>query len=245
MTSKPSTVALLTELQDFLRIISTDGANLVYRQRVALELFDKVAVLAQLAARDTSRGCQKKRLVETINGAISAQCLQHGGHKGPHVNGDLAWENLDDEEVSRVQTENDRPESILPSLPQGALVKQREVATPPPPVEADRRALAKQRKLLELAFAFHVGIEGEYGCPGETCPGVQRLVAAFAALKGVGQRADIAALAAPSVPQPAITAIRRLADEAERGGGYWTAIQDVLASLASPAPAAETPKEST
>jgi hypothetical protein len=57
-----------------------------------------------------------------------------------------------------------------------------------------------ERKLLELAFAFHVSIEGEYGCPGATCPGVQRLAVAFAALKGVGQ----------SHPQVNIEGIRRL-----------------------------------
>ena len=46
---------------------------------------------------------------------------------------------------------------------------------------------AKQRRLLEMAFAFHVGVEGEYGCPGQSCPGVQRLVAKFTALEGVGR----------------------------------------------------------
>ncbi len=31
-------------------------------------------------------------------------------------------------------------------------------------------------RLLELATTYHKTVEGEYGCPGPSCPGVQRLV---------------------------------------------------------------------
>lgn len=31
-------------------------------------------------------------------------------------------------------------------------------------------------RLVQLAIAYHKNVEGEYGCPGPTCPGVQRLV---------------------------------------------------------------------
>lgn len=58
--------------------------------------------------------------------------------------------------------------------------------TPQPSAAKSATDDAIERKLLELAFGFHVGIEGEYGCPGATCPGVQRLVEKFRALKGVG-----------------------------------------------------------
>lgn len=30
--------------------------------------------------------------------------------------------------------------------------------------------------LVAKALIYHKTVEGEYGCPGETCPGVQRLV---------------------------------------------------------------------
>lgn len=31
--------------------------------------------------------------------------------------------------------------------------------------------------LVQKAILYHKTVEGEYGCPGESCPGVQRLVA--------------------------------------------------------------------
>lgn len=44
--------------------------------------------------------------------------------------------------------------------------------------------------LEALALQFHRTIEGEYGCPGLACPGVQRLIIAFTNLKGHGQRPE-------------------------------------------------------
>lgn len=51
---------------------------------------------------------------------------------------------------------------------------------------------AERAGLIEaLAIEFHQQIEGEYGCPGATCPGVRRLVAAFTELEGVGRAARL------------------------------------------------------
>lgn len=46
----------------------------------------------------------------------------------------------------------------------------------------------KDKILEELAIRFHKEIEGEYGCPGASCPGVQRLILAMKGLIGVGIR---------------------------------------------------------
>jgi len=64
-----------------------------------------------------------------------------------------------------------------------------------------QRLRVEDRKLIELAFGFHVGIEGEYGCPGIICPGVQRLVKKMRELKGVG-RFDYEKQTAPPEDQP-------------------------------------------
>ena len=47
----------------------------------------------------------------------------------------------------------------------------------------------EQQRLLAIALQFHREIEGEYGCPGESCPGVQRLVAWLRSGIGIGRRA--------------------------------------------------------
>lgn len=52
--------------------------------------------------------------------------------------------------------------------------------------------LPETQRLQEIALAFHREIEGEYGCPGVACPGVQRLAAIFQRLIGHGMREDIA-----------------------------------------------------
>lgn len=41
--------------------------------------------------------------------------------------------------------------------------------------------------ILAVAIQFHKMVEGEYGCPGESCPGVQRLVVALTKLVGIGR----------------------------------------------------------
>ena len=53
--------------------------------------------------------------------------------------------------------------------------------------------------LRKVALAFHRDIEGEYGCPGESCPGVQRLIAKLTAMQGVG-RYDYHEI--PEAPEP-------------------------------------------
>jgi hypothetical protein len=40
--------------------------------------------------------------------------------------------------------------------------------------EHDQQELRKW--MVTHAILYHKKVEGEYGCPGETCPGVQRLV---------------------------------------------------------------------
>jgi hypothetical protein len=35
---------------------------------------------------------------------------------------------------------------------------------------------APRPTLFDVALEYHTTIEGEYGCPGASCPGVQRLV---------------------------------------------------------------------
>lgn len=55
------------------------------------------------------------------------------------------------------------------------------MSDPDPAAEAPRGAGPQPETLhgptlLEQALAYHKTVEGEYGCPGETCPGVQRLV---------------------------------------------------------------------
>lgn len=41
--------------------------------------------------------------------------------------------------------------------------------------------------VIRIAIDFHKHVEGEYGCPGASCPGVQRLAAAFSRLEGIGK----------------------------------------------------------
>lgn len=47
------------------------------------------------------------------------------------------------------------------------------------PVTASPRVLSERQRLEVFALAYHKATdgtgEGEYGCPGVTCPGVQRL----------------------------------------------------------------------
>lgn len=38
------------------------------------------------------------------------------------------------------------------------------------------KILPETQRLQEIALDYHETVEGEYGCPGLSCPGVQRLV---------------------------------------------------------------------
>ncbi len=55
------------------------------------------------------------------------------------------------------------------------------------PPDIDTRFDRVERRLIDLAMIFHVEVEGEYGCNGPMCPGVQRLVERLRELKGVGR----------------------------------------------------------
>lgn len=65
------------------------------------------------------------------------------------------------------------------------------LSAPPVPQAAPETAdgnspLEEAREIARIAMDFHRNIEGEYSCPGVTCPGVQRLIQKFTALDGVG-----------------------------------------------------------
>lgn len=66
----------------------------------------------------------------------------------------------------------------------------------------------KDSWLETVARLFHQKIEGEYGCQGSPCPGVDRLIAAFKALEGIGKPEWIES---PSQHQDRLQSIAKLA----------------------------------